>query len=52
MDTGLKVVVIIPPEAGAPRAGSIELPVTVDGARAGVGVRVTPEKVVVSPRTK
>jgi YbbR domain-containing protein len=53
MDAGLKAIVIIPPEAlGAPRAGSIELPVTVDGARPGVGVRVTPEKVVVSPRSK
>lgn len=52
MDAGLKVVVIIPPEAGAPRAGSIERPVMVDGARPGVGVRVSPEKVVVSPRSK
>ena len=52
MDAGLKAIVIIPPEAGGPRTGSIEVPVTVDGARPGVGVRVTPEKVVVSPRSK
>jgi YbbR domain-containing protein len=52
MDAGIKGIVILPPEAGGPRTGSLELPVTVDGARAGVGVRVTPEKVVVSPRSK
>jgi YbbR domain-containing protein len=53
MDEGIHVVAIVPPEASAPRAaGSIEVPVMVDGAPPGVGVRVSPEKVVVSPGSK
>ena len=52
MDDGITVSAVLPPETGAPRAGAVELPVAVEGGRPGVGVRVTPEKVVVSPRSK
>lgn len=52
MDKGIRAVVLIPPEAGGPRAGSVELPVVIESPPPGVGVRVTPEKVVVSARSK
>lgn len=46
MDAGVVAIVALPPDAGR----SMALQVVVSGAPPGVGVRVTPEKVVVAPR--